>query len=227
MKSLSQRCLELTAFFETSLRSPDCYKVVTGNFDGQGLSAGALQWNIGQGSLQPLLSEVLLRTNTPDSGFRKTVEHLAQVDPKDGVPIAAELARFKKFRKQLGEFMWSDGVGGDVQVLYAEKVYEKARYWWRKFGLTTEAGVALMYDIVTQNGGFSSKHVKAIMLDYPGSERERLERIAAMRSSFSQPRWRADVLSRKMCIATGAGVVHGINVDTNDFGIGMVPVEDK
>ena len=32
--------------------------MLTGNFDGQGVSFGALQWNFGQGTLQPLLQEM-------------------------------------------------------------------------------------------------------------------------------------------------------------------------
>ena len=37
---------------------PDCFCGVAGDFDGQGISFGALQWNLGQGTLQPLLSEM-------------------------------------------------------------------------------------------------------------------------------------------------------------------------
>jgi len=35
----------------------DPFQGVTGNFDGQGISLGVLQWNIGQGSLPPLVIE--------------------------------------------------------------------------------------------------------------------------------------------------------------------------
>lgn len=55
---LSYRSLVLTGSFETSKPPPDCFVGITGDFDGQGISFGALQWNLGQGSLQPLLQQM-------------------------------------------------------------------------------------------------------------------------------------------------------------------------
>jgi hypothetical protein len=57
-QSLEYRCLALTGSFETNVSPPDCFAGLTGDFDDQGLSFGALQWNLGQGSLQPLLQEM-------------------------------------------------------------------------------------------------------------------------------------------------------------------------
>ncbi len=47
-----KQALEITGDFETS-GSP--WSQATGDFDQQGISCGILQWNIGQGSLQPLV----------------------------------------------------------------------------------------------------------------------------------------------------------------------------
>src|SRR5271170_4414002 len=55
---LNQRCMALTGAFETSSPPPECFAGLSGDFDGQGLSLGVCQWNIGQSSLQPLLSEM-------------------------------------------------------------------------------------------------------------------------------------------------------------------------
>ncbi len=52
---LDFRCLALTASFETDAAPPECFAGLSGDFDGQGISFGVLQWNFGQGSLQPLL----------------------------------------------------------------------------------------------------------------------------------------------------------------------------
>src|SRR5207249_4901557 len=54
-----RRCLTLTGAFETSAGIPDCFAGLAGDFDGMGLSFGVLQWNLGQGTLQPLLAEML------------------------------------------------------------------------------------------------------------------------------------------------------------------------
>jgi hypothetical protein len=44
--------LQVTGSFETD---GDPWSDVTGNFDAEGISCGVLQWNIGQGSLQPMV----------------------------------------------------------------------------------------------------------------------------------------------------------------------------
>src|SRR5271163_348997 len=52
-KSLLELCLKVSGGFESG-RGPS-YTSLTGNFDGQGMSAGILQWNAGQGTLQALV----------------------------------------------------------------------------------------------------------------------------------------------------------------------------
>ncbi len=47
--------IAVTCGFETA---GDPFQAVAGDFDGMGISCGALQWNIGQGSLQPLVVAV-------------------------------------------------------------------------------------------------------------------------------------------------------------------------
>src|SRR5690348_1225267 len=42
-----QRSLALTGTFETGAQPPECFCGITGDFDGQGISFGVLQWNIG------------------------------------------------------------------------------------------------------------------------------------------------------------------------------------
>lgn len=55
---LARRSLALTGSFETGAPVPECFAGLSGDFDGQGISFGALQWNFGQGSLQPLLKRM-------------------------------------------------------------------------------------------------------------------------------------------------------------------------
>src|SRR5207253_7842331 len=63
-ESLDRQCLALTGGLETDHPPPDCFAGLSGDFDDQGMSFGALQWNIGQGSLQPLLMQ--MNQNHPD-----------------------------------------------------------------------------------------------------------------------------------------------------------------
>jgi hypothetical protein len=58
-ESIQFRCMALTGSFETDNSFPDCFAGLSGDFDGQGISFGVLQWNLGQGSLQPLLRKII------------------------------------------------------------------------------------------------------------------------------------------------------------------------
>jgi hypothetical protein len=55
-KSLLELCLKVSGGFESG--GGASYTSLTGNFDGQGLSAGVLQWNAGQGTLQALVTAI-------------------------------------------------------------------------------------------------------------------------------------------------------------------------
>lgn len=60
--------IKVTCRFEND---GDPYLGVSGNFDGQGVSCGALQWNLGQSSLQPLVKAVgepLVKAKMPNFG---------------------------------------------------------------------------------------------------------------------------------------------------------------
>ncbi|MBI5874898.1 MAG: peptidoglycan-binding protein, partial [Deltaproteobacteria bacterium] len=52
------KCLALTGAFETGAAIPDCFAGLSGDFDGQGMSFGVVQWNFGQNSLQPLFKDM-------------------------------------------------------------------------------------------------------------------------------------------------------------------------
>jgi hypothetical protein len=50
---LLKRCLALTGALETGKSAPECFSGLAGDFDGMGLSFGALQWNLYRKTLQP------------------------------------------------------------------------------------------------------------------------------------------------------------------------------
>jgi hypothetical protein len=56
MMNIYLKALDVVSFFETSGQG---FSGVTGNFDGQGVSWGILQWNFGQNTLQPLLTQII------------------------------------------------------------------------------------------------------------------------------------------------------------------------
>jgi len=79
-ESVQFRCMALTGSFETDHSFPDCFAGLSGDFDGQGISFGVLQWNLGQGSLQPLLRKIIkAEPEMVESIFAQNYEELNSV----------------------------------------------------------------------------------------------------------------------------------------------------
>jgi len=240
--SLNQRCLALTGTFETSAAAPNCYAGLAGDFDGQGLSFGALQWNLGQGTLQPLLAEMLSRhKDVMGQVFHDNLDDLRTLL---ALPRASQLAwargiqdarhnvtePWKGLFKALGltpEFQ-------AIQVENASDIHAAARQLCEKFGVTTERAAALMFDIRVQNGSINAEIEAKIRADFaaiPGetapmdAEVAKLQSVANRRAEASKPACVEDVRTRKLTIANGTGTVHGMAYDLDrQFGIGLRPM---
>lgn len=239
-KPLIYRCLAMTGSFETSTGIPDCFAGLHGDFDGQGISYGVLQWNFGQNTLQPLLKEIL--SDHPDiieTIFHDHTDTLKEVlrDSRDeqlafarSIQHAVKHSIHQPWRgmfKALGrtaEFQ-------DLQVKYADRLFQTAREDCNDYHLWTERAVALMFDIRVQNGSIPG-HVQArIMADFkevpkvlaePELEVRMMRIVANRRAEAAKPRWVEDVRARKLCIANGEGEVHGIHYDLGaQYGLGL------
>ena len=226
--SLSKRCLSLTGAFETSTGIPECFCGITGNFDGQGISFGVLQWNIGQGTLQPMLSDMLAQnpaimqnlfhdnltaiTDMLNSPRNEQIEWATTIqDPNRHTVFEPWNGLFKALGRT-PEYQ-------AVQVAHAERIHENAMDMCVKYGLTTERGLALLFDICVQNGTISAATDAKIQADFaamtPGgdplaTEVARLQSIANRRAEAANPKFVEDVRRRKLTIANGQGTVHGI-----------------
>jgi peptidoglycan hydrolase-like protein with peptidoglycan-binding domain len=238
-KPLTYRCLALTGAFETSTPPPECFAGLTGDFDGQGISFGVLQWNIKQGSLQPLLKE--MNQNHPeifDDIFHDHANTLRAVLTK---PLAKQMEWARSIQspkkqvvepwKGLFKALGRTETYQDIQVENAAQNFQKARDWCADYGLFSERAVALMFDIRTQNGSISNAVKALIKSDFNqiGSgtaetiEIKRLRIIANRRADAANPKWREDVRKRKLTIANGEGDVHGRHYNlADDYGIGLV-----
>ncbi|HOP39938.1 MAG TPA: peptidoglycan-binding domain-containing protein [Geobacteraceae bacterium] len=239
-RTLDYRCLALTGSFETGAGIPDCFAGVSGDFDGQGISFGVLQWNFGQGSLQPLLKRMIAehpeqarlifhdrfdllhaRLNGGKADlmiFARSIQHPARhflIEPWRGMFRA--LGRTEEFQR--------------IELDAANALYRAALRLCHEYGLWSERAAALMFDIKVQNGSINSTVKNRIFtnlqrlspdLGEQEAEVERMRIIANQRADAAKARWREDVRSRKLCIANGCGTVHGIPYDLEEqFGIGL------
>ena len=243
---LAKRVLALTASIETGAAFPNCFAGVTGNFDGMGISFGALQWNIGQGSLQTLWKEMRetheteLITVLGDlyKDFSRMLDSSKTEQMQWALGIQRQLSGranawqiVDKWKSALQALGRSPGMI-DVQVRQADSFFHIALASCKEYGLTVERGAALMFDIRVQNGsvdrGGAGDKIRADFellnpsLSDDDAQVERMRIIARRRSEVSSSQWKDDVLTRKMTIAEGTGKIHGRSYDLGqEFFIGL------
>lgn len=244
-KGLDYRCVALTGTFETGKGIPECFCGISGDFDKQGISFGVLQWNFGQGSLQPLLHEMIeTHRDVTESIFGanfKTVREAVLMSQKpDGQEELVAFARsiqhpvtHRIFEPWLG---YARALGRTsefqaIQVKYAGKAFQRALELAQEFDVASERAVALMFDIVTQNGSIRAvtksqieRDIERVPESLAANDREVavLRIVANRRAEAANPIWVDDVRRRKLCIANGQGTVHGLHFDLeSDFSIGL------
>lgn len=232
-QTLEQRCLALTGSFETSAGVPECYCGLAGDFDGMGISYGVLQWNLGQGTLQPLFADMM----TANEGVIAAIflDKLAALRSMLAGTREAQLGWARSIQDPVRHTVlapWKAmlvalGLTPEfqaLQVAHASRIYQNALILCRRFGVNTERAVALMFDICVQNGGIDDAVEAKIRADFAGistaDEIARLRSIANRRAEASNPRYIQDVRERKLTIANGQGRVHNVWYDlAAQFGI--------
>ena len=239
-ESIDRRCLALTGSFETGMGAPDCFAGLSGDFDGEGLSFGVLQWNFGQGSLQPLLAKMIAKhRGVFDSIFHEQGPVLAamlEAPREDQIAFARSLQDPKRHavNEPWAGMFRALGRTAEFQALETEAaagVFAAAMKDCGVYGLKSQRALALLFDIRVQNGGIDCITKARILADFgaiPGDiapsddEVRKLRIVALRRAEGARPQWVNDVRARKLCIANGEGVVHGIHYDLEaQFGLGL------
>jgi len=237
-KPLDYRCLALTGSFETGKGIPDCFAGLSGDFDGQGMSLGVLQWNFGQETLQPLLRDMIDEDpETMNTIFHANNDILVEALHSD----KEELMTFVRLiQHPVKHFLYEPWKGmfkslgrtqkfQNIQVKYAKRLFQSALELCLDYEFWSERATALILTIKVQNGGISNLVKAQILSDcnsLPGdlSEEElgvrKMRIVANRRAEAADPPWIEDVRARKLCCANGGGIVHGINYDLGEqFGI--------
>ena len=88
--ALLTTCLSVSGAFENG--GGAAYDAITGNFDGQGISVGILQWCAGQGSLQQLLVKISesMGWDKMQTFFKSSIHQLATSNTKDAVQFCLD-----------------------------------------------------------------------------------------------------------------------------------------
>jgi hypothetical protein len=238
-QSLAYRCLALTGSIETGAAPPECFAGLTGDFDGEGISFGAIQFALGTGSLGDFL--LALDARSPDAieaVFHDNAPVLrAMLKSSTDDQLAWARSIQHAARHQLDE-PWQGmfkALGRrpecqNLQVEFAQRRFSSARGLCAEYGLWSERAVALMFDVMVQNGSIGPLVQAQIQqdfaalsgLDREALEVERLRIVARRRAAVCKPQWIADVLARKTAIAEGKGLIHGRMYDLDaDYAIGL------
>lgn len=154
--------LTVTGHFEDS---SDPMGAVSGDFDEQGISLGVLQWNIGQGSLQPLVRNIgqagVLET-MPTYG--RELWRAATVPQAQGLAIVRSWQTGPRIRadvmRELKAFTHGDAFVRQ-QIAAAEttavSALRSAREWAAEVGeVPDKALFCWFFDLLTQNGGLKT-----------------------------------------------------------------------
>lgn len=155
--------VKITPGFEVA---GDPYMGASGNFDGMGISCGALQWNIGQNSLQPMVKAVgqpAVLAAMPTYGAQMWTACTGTV--KNGLTIVngwqngttlkpVAKAELRALMGSTAMRVQQDKVIGEV----AGRAYAGATTWARGYdnGTPSKRLFCWFFDIVTQNGGLET-----------------------------------------------------------------------
>lgn len=229
--SLFERVLQLTADFEGH-----GFGLAQGNFDGAGITWGIIGFTLAGGELQRVMREIDNRApGKIDEAFGELAPSwravlarpvAQQIAWADSISLGASKARLPTAWTQVFARLGALPVTQQVQIDAAQhKYFEPALLSAQRLGLTTERGVALCFDTHVQSGSVRDAVFEAAARFPDGAtDGDRLPLLAkAIAHAVSRPKYRADVLSRRMCIATGAGTVHGAEYKLGAWGLGLFP----
>lgn len=239
--SLARRCLGMGGTFETGLPVPGCFGGLAGDFDQQGVSWGAVQWNLGQGTVQPLWRELCQQHRAATAAVLGP--HLAGFEAMLAGSRAEQVTWAKRIQDSRNRVQepWRTMLpmlgrlpeAQVIQVRAAAAMYRRGLQMTREYGFRSERAVAVFYDVVCQNGSIkpeTRRRIEARLATLPKAtddlapEVERLLVVAEERAKDSRAAFAADVLRRKSVIACGHGVVHGKHHDLKrEFGITLQP----
>jgi len=164
------KAVQITSTLETGKRGG--FYGLSGNFDGYGISFGLVNWNIGTGSLQPLLRDFAASEPARwKAAFGNDARSfLALITPKGADAVKDQLRfaieQMNTWRVVKGKTTWSvkepwvtyfkrlseDPAFQRIQVRYIRKLLDRARYFCEYFGLKSEMSFAFMFDAVSSHG---------------------------------------------------------------------------
>lgn len=229
----ADRCLQLTTDFEGN-----DYTLAQGNFDGAWMTWGIVGFTMKHGEIQRIVLEVY-RCNPAllDQAFGVNADELVRVCQADPITQKAWANRntvpggnlAQPWRNQFALFGNLPEVRSIQRQRSFEDYFKPALRTSKLWGLSSELGVALCFDIHVQNGGISDEATHLIrsqmQVSKPQTERGLREIICNAVADAVRPEYRDDVRARKATIARGFGNVHGRDYLLENWGLADITAQ--
>ena len=220
--SIFERALQLTAAFEGH-----GFTIVEGNWDKAWLTWGIIGFTLKHGQIQEILLEIesrnpaFLRDAFGDqSAMLLKVIQSPPADQESWANSISEGANVKEPWRSGFQRLGNQPVVQGIQLERARVAYfQPAVLTATAYELISERGLALAFDVHVQNGGVNKVARAAILKRKYKNEPARRVAIASAVANAAKAVFRADVLARKLTIATGSGIVHGEAFSTDRWGI--------
>jgi uncharacterized protein YvpB len=228
-----QAAVELVGNYETGGK---LYRAVTGNFDGQGLSYGVFQWNIGQGSLQPILRDMIAEGNADlrvifGNQYASLVALSQAPTGQAGVSVLRNHGVLNGSSIVPSWIVLLERLGAtpkmkELQIRYANRIVKKALEEMELLGFTQVRSLLVLIQNAVQCGftyssSASDKESAAyrewLKTNNLRTEKEKLTKLSELIISAVNPQWASDVRSRIFTIINGTGKVHGIRYDVEEL----------
>lgn len=224
--TVGERCLQLTAAFEGH-----GFELAMGDFDGAMLTWGIVGFTMKAGEVQSIVEEIhWAHPELVQQAFAGQAAELLQVMTASDAAVQKQWASAhtlkngtltEPWRTMFGNF----GAMAEVQAEQIRRVrkdyLQPAVVTARKLGVKSELGLALCFDVHVQNGGIRAGAWKSIrqQLREGMAELEVRRLVANAVADSLGAKWREDVRSRKLVVATGEGTVHGHSYVLENWGL--------
>jgi uncharacterized protein YvpB len=224
-----QTAIELVGNYETGGKT---YQAVTGNFDGQGLSYGVFQWNIGQGSLQPILRDMIAEGEDDlraiFGGRYASVVALSKAPAgRAGVSLLRSHGVLSGSNIAPAWVAMLERLGAtpkmqELQRRYADSVVKRALKEMELLGFVQVRSLLVLIQNAVQCGFTysasstdreSAAYRSWLKANASRTEKEKLTKLSELLIGAVNPQWASDVRSRIYTIINGSGSVHGIRYD--------------
>lgn len=223
--TVAERSLQLTASYEGH-----GFGLAEGNFDGALLTWGIIGFTMAAGEIQ----QIILAVNSAhpeivQAEFAEHTKELLDLMLASRVNQTHWANAHTLLKGSLAE-PWRtmfEGLGSHPEVQAEQMKHVQSDYMnpaiqtAKSLGFASELGLALCFDIHVQDGGISDDAAAQIQRNSaPGISEANLRVVVGNAvADNAKPKWKADVRSRKLAIATGQGIVHGHNFVMENCGL--------